>query len=138
MYHQVFSTEFFFVVAAPHREESEDILHPKKAYQEMLARWPPLPQLALLLVMAGHPHLFEPQAKKGKAYPCSAAIIPTRERSLKRIFTILNFCPQIRKDVRQIEGEVARYLNLTEGALDSLCDAQEVQIEQDEMDADIL
>jgi hypothetical protein len=87
----------------------------------------------------GHPHHFEPEAKKGEQYPCSAAIIQTWGKCLKLIFDILNFCPEIRKDVRRIEGEVIQYLKLTaDGELDSLCDAQQVRIDEDEMDVDTI
>ncbi|KAF8500007.1 hypothetical protein BU17DRAFT_72155, partial [Hysterangium stoloniferum] len=97
------------------------------AYETVLHNWPPLEQLAYLLVLMGHPHHLEPEAKEGDPYQCSSTLIPTRKVSLKRIFHILNFCPEIQQDVRQIENEMAQYLDLRgEETLDSLCDAEGV------------
>ncbi|KAF8523874.1 hypothetical protein BU17DRAFT_63526 [Hysterangium stoloniferum] len=99
------------------------------AYETVLHNWPPLEQLAYLLVLTGHPHHFEPEAKEGDPYQCSSTLIPTCKVSLKRIFHILNFCPEIQQDVRQIKNEMAQYLDLRgEETLDSLCDAEGVQI----------
>ncbi|KAF8500019.1 hypothetical protein BU17DRAFT_102625 [Hysterangium stoloniferum] len=105
------------------------------AYETVLHNWPPLEQLAYLLVLTGHPHHFEPEAKEGDPYQCSSTLIPTRKVSLKRIFHILNFCPEIQQDVRRIENEMAQYLDLRgEETLDSLCDAEGVQIAPDRME----
>ncbi|KAF8495043.1 hypothetical protein BU17DRAFT_72536 [Hysterangium stoloniferum] len=109
------------------------------AYETVLHNWPPLEQLAYLLVLTGHPHHFEPEAKEGDPYQCSSTLIPTRKVSLKRIFHILNFCPEIQQDVRRIENEMAQYLDLRgEETLDSLCDAEGVQIAPDRMEVDLL
>ncbi|KAF8512352.1 hypothetical protein BU17DRAFT_69243 [Hysterangium stoloniferum] len=87
------------------------------AYETVLHNWPPLEQLAYLLVLTGHPHHFEPEAKEGDPYQCSSTLIPTR------------------KDVRWIENEMAQYLDLRrEETLDSLCDAEGVQIAPDRME----
>ncbi|KAF8492887.1 hypothetical protein BU17DRAFT_72611, partial [Hysterangium stoloniferum] len=67
-----------------------------RAYEEVLNHWPPLEELAYLLIMTGHAHHFEPEATEGETYHCSQVIIPTREKSLERIFSIFNFCPEIK------------------------------------------
>ncbi|KAF8510685.1 hypothetical protein BU17DRAFT_97890 [Hysterangium stoloniferum] len=110
-----------------------------RAYEEVLNHWPPLEELAYLLIMTGHAHHFEPEAMEGETYHCSQVIIPTPEKSLERIFSIFNFCPEVKNQVRWIEREMSGYLNLTgDKTLDSLCDAEGVLITWDEMDLDVI
>ncbi|KAF8500630.1 hypothetical protein BU17DRAFT_72074 [Hysterangium stoloniferum] len=39
-----------------------------RAYKEVLNHWPPLEELAYLLIMTGHAHHFEPEATEGETY----------------------------------------------------------------------
>ncbi|KAF8502424.1 hypothetical protein BU17DRAFT_102023 [Hysterangium stoloniferum] len=107
------------------------------AYETVLHNWPPLEQLAYLLVLTGHPYHFGPEAKEGESYEYSSTLILTCKVTIKQIFHILNFYPGIQKDVCQVENETL-YLDLKgEETLDSLCDAEGVQIAPDGMEVDV-
>ncbi|KAF8581311.1 hypothetical protein K439DRAFT_1619142 [Ramaria rubella] len=64
-------------------------------YNHVVGRWPPLPQLATLLAMVGHPEFFEPESLDGVAFSCSEHLLILREKAIEDVKNMLAFSPEL-------------------------------------------
>lgn len=76
-------------------------------HDEILTGWPPLPELAALLVMVGHARHFEPEMLgEGGRYECAQDLMDGRDDAAPRIHRILQFWPDLNPHVRAAESAV--------------------------------
>ncbi|KAF8583223.1 hypothetical protein K439DRAFT_1617690 [Ramaria rubella] len=64
-------------------------------YNHVVGRWPPLPQLAALLAMVGHPEFFEPESPNGVAFSCSEHLLILCEKAIEDVKNMLAFLPEL-------------------------------------------
>ncbi|KAF8575324.1 hypothetical protein K439DRAFT_1623701 [Ramaria rubella] len=66
-----------------------------RRYHQILGKLPPLPQLAALLAMVGHPEFFEPECPDDTAFSCPEQLLQLREEAIEMVKTLLAFSPDL-------------------------------------------
>ncbi|KAF8572909.1 hypothetical protein K439DRAFT_1625447 [Ramaria rubella] len=66
-----------------------------RRYHQILGKLPPLPQLAALLAMVGHPEFFEPECPDDTAFSCPEQLLQLCEEAIEMVKTLLAFSPDL-------------------------------------------
>ncbi|KAF8577114.1 hypothetical protein K439DRAFT_1622345 [Ramaria rubella] len=66
-----------------------------RRYHQILGKLPPLPQLAALLAMVGHPEFFEPECPDDTAFSCPEQLLQLHEEAIEMVKTLLAFSPDL-------------------------------------------
>ncbi|KAF8573397.1 hypothetical protein K439DRAFT_1625110 [Ramaria rubella] len=66
-----------------------------RRYHQILGKLPPLPQLAALLAMVGHPEFFKPECPDDTAFSCPEQLLQLHEEAIEMVKPLLAFSPDL-------------------------------------------
>ncbi|KAF8590183.1 hypothetical protein K439DRAFT_1612177 [Ramaria rubella] len=107
-----------------------------RRYHQILGKLPPLPQLAALLAIVGHPEFFKPECPDDTAFSCPEQLLQLCEEAIEMVKTLLAFSPDLCGYFYEFQTMLGciQLTNLKDHTIRFLLPESYVQEQDDELD----